>query len=105
MTTQTVTKQDWRVVEDGSYRQVRDAEGRFMAGVGDTNWREGGEDVEARAHLIASAPALLAALEAVNFHDDHEDCLFCDTPEGEDHISYATCSLILAAIRAAREEV
>ena len=49
-------------------------------------------------------PALLAALEAVKFHDDHEDCLFCDTPEGEDHDPGATCSLILAAIRAARGE-
>ena len=57
-----------------------------------------------RAALITAAPALLAALEAVNFHDDHEDCLFCDTPEGEDHDPGATCSLILAAIRAGRGE-
>ena len=57
-----------------------------------------------RAALIAAAPALLAALEAVNFHDDHEDCRFCGTTEGGPHDPGATCSLIIAAIAEAHGE-
>lgn len=65
MNSQDTRTQAWKVVEDGSYPQVRDLDGRFVAGVGDTNWREGGECVEAQAHLIAAAPAMLAALEGL----------------------------------------
>ena len=49
-------------------------------------------------------PTMLEALEAVNFHDDHEDCRFCDTSEGGPHDPGATCSLIIAAIAAAHGE-
>ena len=73
-----------------------------------TNTREDGrttaEVMAEIAHRWNAHPALLAALEAVTLHDDHEDCRFCGTTEGGPHDPGATCSLILAAIRAGRGE-
>ena len=59
----------------------------------------------ALARMFEAAPAMLEALEAVNMHDDHEDCRFCAASEGGPHDPGATCSLIIAAIAEAHGEV
>jgi len=57
----------------------------------------------ANARLIAAAPALLDALREIAsvFWNDHEDCRYCDAPEGTAHDPDALCALAWAAIRMA----
>lgn len=58
-------------------------------------------DADPKVHrLLAAAPDLLAALEeiAAVLWNDHEDCRYCDSPEGGEHDPDALCGLAIAAI-------
>jgi hypothetical protein len=88
---QDVADQDGNTYDEFSQRDWNDQETAEMADA---------REIFARqvAHRYTLYPVLLAAIQEVTFHDDHEPCRFCDCDEGAEHDAGAACGVILIAL-------